>query len=159
MTEKPVNREKILEIAGQSDVNRSFFELLSRRHRNAAVTTVEQAMEWTKGERREVVELFKQLDETAIGTFVIGRRGASSRFEWAVRLTDVGYAYAGEIEEIEPASQNDLEDEIVLNEQLVEHEYRLRPDLKVVLSLPSNLTKREAERLSSYIATLPYDDE
>lgn len=156
---KPVNRDQILEIAGQSDVNRSFFELLSRRHRNAAVTTVEQAMEWTKGERREVVELFKQLDETTIGTFVIGRRGAQSRFEWAVRLTDVGYAYAGEIEEVEPASQNDLQDETVLDEQLVEHEYRLRPDLKVVLSLPSNLTKREAERLSSYIATLPYDEE
>lgn len=153
-----MNREKILEIAGQNDVNRSFFELLSRRHRNAAITTVEQAMEWTKGERREVVDLFKQLDETSIGTFVIGRRGAQSRFEWAVRLTDVGYAYAGEIEEIEPASQDDLQDETILDEH-VEHEYRLRPNLKVILSLPSNLTKREAERLSSFIATLPFDDE
>lgn len=159
MDSRTVNREKILEIAALNDVNRSFFELLSRRHRNAAITTVEQAMEWTKGERREVVELFKQLEGATIGTFVIGRRGAQSRFEWSVRLTDVGYAYAGEIEEVEPASQNDLQDETGLDEQLVEHEYRLRPELKVVLSLPSNLTKREAERLSSYIATLPYDDE
>lgn len=160
METKPVNREKITLLAAVNEVNTLFFETLARRLRNSAVTTVEQAMEFAKGERREIVELFKRLEELELGAFVIGRRGAQSRFEWWVRLTDVGQAYAGEIDEIEPASQEDLQEEVESfeDELLVRHEYRLRPELKISMDLPVNFTKREAERLANFIATLPYED-
>lgn len=160
MSYKTVNREDIMELASLNEVNKNFFEMLSRRLRNSAATTVEQAMDFAKGERRDIVELFRGLQTLDLGKFVIGRRGAQSRFEWSVRLTDVGQAYAGEIEEIEPASPEDLQEEADSfdEEEVISHEYRLRPELKVTLPLPSNMTRREAERLANYILTLPYEE-
>ncbi|WP_123876565.1 hypothetical protein [Fuscovulum blasticum] len=36
---------------------------------------------------------------------------------------------------------------------LLEHRFRLRPDLEITLSLPANLTEKEAERLARFILT------
>ena len=156
-----VNHAHISRLAEVGEVNRKFFEMLSRRKRNAAVTTVDQGMAWTKGNRGEVIDLFKRLAELDLGTFVHGRRGGHSRFKWAVRLTDVGKAYAGEIDEIEAVDEEDLEEEIYSfsDDDTIEHEYTLRPDVRIALSLPADLTSREARRLADFINTLPFDDE
>jgi hypothetical protein len=158
---KAVNRDDLSEVAELNDANRNFLEWLTRRKRNAAVTTVDQGMVWAKGTRTEVIDLFKRLADLQLGTFVNGRRGAQSRFKWAVRLTDVGKAYAGEIDEIESVDEEDLEEEIYSlgDDETIEHEYTLRPDVKVTLSLPGDLTRREAKRLADFINTLPFDEE
>jgi len=162
MTEnKAVNKDDLSELAELNDANRNFLEWLSRRKKNAAVTTVDQGMIWAKGTRAEVIDLFKRLAELDLGTFVHGRRGGHSRFKWAVRLTDVGKAYAGEIDAIESVGEEDLEEEIysLSDDETIEHEYTLRPDVKITLSLPSDLTQREAKRLADFINTLPFDEE
>jgi hypothetical protein len=76
-------------------------------------------------------------------------------------LTDVGKAYAGEIDEIEPVDEEDLEEEIYssTDDETIEHEYTLRPDVKIALALPADLTRREAKRLADFINTLPFDEE
>lgn len=159
---KAVNQGDLAELAELSNANRNFLEWLSRRKKNAAVTTVDQGMIWAKGTRAEVIDLFKRLAELDLGTFVHGRRGGQSRFKWAVRLTDVGKAYAGEIDAIESVDEEDLEEEIYsLNDddELIDHEYTLRPEVRVLLSLPADLTRREAKRLADFINTLPFDEE
>lgn len=158
---KAVNQDDISDLAELGDVNRRFFEVLSHRKKNAAVTTVDQAMVWTKGNRGEVIDLFKRLGDLDLGTFVHGRRGGQTRFKWAVRLTDVGKAYAGEIDEIEPVDEDDLEEEIYSStgDDIIDHEYTLRPDVRITLSLPADLTRREAKRLADFVQTLPFDEE
>lgn len=118
-------------------------------------------MNWTKGSRAEVIELFKRLAEHDLGTFVNGRRGGQSRFKWGARLTDVGQAYAGEIEEIEQVGEEDLEEEMYsfADDETLDHEYTLRPGVKITLSLPADLTRYEAKRLADFINTLPFDEE
>lgn len=39
---------------------------------------------------------------------------------------------------------------------LTDHSFALRPGLKVRFSLPSDLTAKEAQRLSSFLLTIPY---
>lgn len=161
MGDTNVNQDDIAALAELSDANRNFLEWLSRRQKNAPVTTVDQGMVWAKGTRTEVIDLFKRLAALDLGTFVHGRRGGYSRFKWSVRLTDVGKAYAGEIDEIEPVDKDDLEEEIysTSSEEFIDHEYVLRPDVKVELTLPGDLTRREAKRLADFINSLPFDDE
>jgi hypothetical protein len=39
----------------------------------------------------------------------------------------------------------------------IEHRFKLRPDLTVRLSLPGDLTRKEAERLADFVHTLPFE--
>ena len=46
---------------------------------------------------------------------------------------------------------SDDENEDETHEELLEHRFRLRPDVVVAIELPSDLTAAEAERLSNFI--------
>lgn len=138
------------------------FDHFAQRQNNSAQTTIDrlQAALRASGQdvsRRDIVDLFKALEEAGCGTFKIGRRGKPSRFEWSVGLTDVGRSAAGEhikVEAITQAEQEDL-DEDANSEEMVEHRYRLRADLELCIPLPSDLTPSEAGRVADFVRTLP----
>ncbi len=108
-------------------------------------------------DRSSIVEVFRKLAEIGFGHFVIGRRGAPSRFEWTVSLQSVGKAAMGH-GEVEAVADNEIEEEESSSPQPVRHEYRLRPDFTARLELPADLTAREAIRLADFIRTLPFDE-
>lgn len=139
------------------------FDHFARRQNNSAKTTVDRlhtALRTSGHEvsRRDVIELFKVLQEARCGRFVIGRRGQPSRFEWTVGLTDVGRVAAGEqvkVEKITAAETADFDNNGADASELVEHRYRLRADLELTVALPMDLTPAEADRLACFIKTLP----
>jgi hypothetical protein len=64
-------------------------------------------------------------------------------------------AAAGEPTDVEPISgeeENDEEEQ----EELLEHRFRLRPDMVVPIELPADITAAEAERLSNFIHSIPF---
>lgn len=139
------------------------FDHFAQRQNNSAKTTIDglQAALRAKGQdvsRHDVIEIFKALEVADCGSFVVGRRGKPSRFEWAVGLTDVGRSAAGEqvrVEAITESDQKDLDDEADDDEEMVEHRYRLRADVELSLALPPDLTASEAGRIADFIRTLP----
>ena len=165
---KKIKVQKVRDLVNLNDVSSRFFERLAERTKNSSQTTVEHVIRLTKGERKDVVELFKELEDLQLGHFIPGRRGAQSRFEWRVRLTDVARAAFGEIDEIEEADHDDLDDEteVVIEEDtdantdnfMLEHTFALRADLHIKLTLPADLSEKEADRLSMFIKTLPFAD-
>jgi hypothetical protein len=104
--------------------------------------------------RTEIIELFRKLDEFGFGQFLIGRRGAPSRFEWDVSLRSVGQAAAGQGTIVH--TPQDLDDG-VQPVHAIKHPYRLRADFIAQIELPADLTTREAERLAEFIKTLPFE--
>ena len=130
------------------------------RERNWTSTAVDRLMQNVGREgkaisRGEAIEVLKKLADLGCGSFVVGRRGRPSRFEWSVGMVGVGKAAAGESVEIEEVSQDDPNEET--SEQSFPHRFQLRPDFLVEVSLPGNLTNAEASRLADYIRTLPFD--
>ena len=110
--------------------------------------------------RRELVGVLKQLADAGCGSFITGRRGQSSRLEWAVQMISVAKAAKGEksaVERLSPAEQGIPEEEDDVPAGLVRHSYRLRQDLTLNLELPADLTAKEAIRLGEFIRTLPFD--
>lgn len=103
--------------------------------------------------RADIIDVFKKLEELGFGRFVVGRRGASSRFEREVSLISLGRAAAGQDAIIAVADDSDDADEAVT----IRHEYRLRPNFSAQIELPADLTVKEAERLASFIRTLPFE--
>jgi hypothetical protein len=105
--------------------------------------------------RGEIVDVFKKLAEFGCGSFLVGRRGAASRFVWDVSLRSVGKAAMGQGTVEAVSEETDEEDGPMPS---IRHEFSLRPDFRVQIELPANLTAREAARLADFIRTLPFAD-
>jgi len=105
-----VNLIDIRNLTSSSTVAQAFFEQLAGRVKNYRVTTVDHAIRLTGGSsRKQVVDLFKKMEELGLGHFIVGRRNGTSRFEWSVGMVETGQAALGESEDIEAIDESELE--------------------------------------------------
>ncbi len=107
--------------------------------------------------RSDLIAAFRQLEEAECGRYVEGRHGWRSRFVWAVKSTLVSGVATGTSAEENVADAVDEAE--VLEDELIEHSYVLRPDLTVTIELPADLSRMEAKRLSQFIDSLSFDEE
>lgn len=113
--------------------------------------------------RSEVISTLRELEKLGCGTFVIGRRGQPSRFQWDVQMIALGKAAKGDELPILSQSESHEEDDIDIDDpdqeiRLIPHSYRLRRNLNLTLHLPDDLTGKEAARLGEFIKTLPFEE-
>jgi hypothetical protein len=147
----------------QSDrVVRLILDLIAQRQRNQGETKVERVQhlllcDGKDVSRGDIIEAFRSLEKLGVGQFVTGRRGWSSRFVWSVGMVSVGRAAAGERSDVEQIPEETGHEEE--NDSTLSHTYNLRADVAVTIDLPTDLTRNEAERLASFIRTLPIDEE
>jgi hypothetical protein len=133
------------------------------RERNRTETKVDNLRDLTVEnrpiKRGEIIRVFQELESIGCGSFVVGRKGHGSRFEWTVGLPSVGKAAAGEDLPVEAISEEERQEEAA---QVPEGErklysFPLRTKLDVRLELPLDLSSAEAARLSDFIKSLPFD--
>lgn len=110
------NIDLLRQLYKQNPVAKAFFDHAARRERDQSETKVDRILVLLQAEghafpRREIIALFRKLQEHGCGQFVEGRRGWPSRFVWSAGLTSVGRAAAGESQPIARISteENDLE--------------------------------------------------
>jgi hypothetical protein len=110
MDSKSPNVEMLRQLYKQNAVARAFFDHASRRERDQSETKVDRILallnrdEGHEFHRREIIDLFRKLQDQGCGQFVEGRRGWPSRFVWSTGLTSVGRAAAGNPQAIEHIS-------------------------------------------------------
>lgn len=127
-------------------------------------TTVEHLEKEAGGDRSRIVAYFKTLDDLGVGVFIPGRKGHPSRFQWNYSSQCIGKIAAGENLELEPVS-SDADDgsrEPEIRNRMsgmVEHNFQVRPQVRVSFTLPVDLNEKEARRLAEFIRTLPFDTE
>ena len=147
---------KIQNLYEQDVTAAALFDWLSERERNSPETTALRAAKKTDCEYSEIVRIFRELEEFGCGRFISGRKGFHTRIRWEykiIELAKIARGQEGSVIRVDPADWDDdwEEDDSVL------HEFQLRPDLKVSISLPKDLSKKEAERVSAFVLTLPFD--
>ncbi len=142
-----------------------FFEWAAGRQRDARETTVDHLTYLLRIGRREALELAKSLDKLGCGEFLVGRRGAKSRIKWQFSLRSMGDVAKGGADQLTKVAVEDQEDlesmephEVGGENGDIQHSYQLRSDRRLMLSLPRDLTKKEAERLATFIQSLPFQD-
>ncbi len=155
-----VDSRRLRKLYGSSPAAREILDHLASRGRSWRTTSVERILASVRESdedlsRGEVIDVFKALEECGCGQFKAGRKGWPSRFEWAVQMVSAGRVAAGETEQVEDLTAEDLAEEEP--QAALRHTYRLRPDASVTLDLPRDLTASEAERLAQYIRTLPFE--
>ena len=135
----------------------------AKRSRNQTTTSVDRALtnlgnEGHEFSRSQLLEVFRELESCGCGTFVVGRRGWPSRFDWLTSMVDVGRAAGGATIEIQPLDSSDPETTENSIDWLT-HTFHLRPGVEITFELPMDFTPDEAGRVSSFVQTLPFDQD
>lgn len=112
MDPKSPNIDLLRQLYRQSPVARAFLEHAAKRERDQSETKVDRVLILLRADghafaRREIVALFRRLQELGCGQFVEGRRGWPSRFVWGAGMTSVGRAAAGDSQAIARISTED----------------------------------------------------
>lgn len=109
--------------------------------------------------RPSAVQFFQHLADLGAGRFISGRKGKKTRIEWApCSASEIARAYLNQSSEDAEIKRELASDQLTSSKEatLLEHRYQLRPNLVIPISLPSDLSTNEAQRLSDYIRTLPF---
>jgi hypothetical protein len=150
----------------QSEAARVVLDHFAGRNRKWFKTTAKAlqfalAREGRSLSQDAIVETLERLEELGLGHLRTGPRGYE--FAWDFELVAVGKAARGETTVVPPLPQrgkHPVEDGSSAPEEddgFVEHRFLLRPEVEVNLRLPSDLTRREAERLADFMRTLPFE--
>jgi uncharacterized protein DUF262 len=112
MNSKMPNVDMLRQLYTQMPVAKAFFEHIARRERDQSETKVDRILMLLRADgqefrRREIIDLFRRLQDQGLGQFVEGRRGWPSRFVWSTRMTSVGRAASGALDTIEHISMDD----------------------------------------------------
>jgi hypothetical protein len=175
--------EKITELCEENSIARTLVRLPVMRAWNRTETSVDWILSslqlgTSPAARNEVIRFFKQLETAGAGKFLVGRRGSASRFIWNYQPSELirvvfpllGSSGVSKGGGKAPAPHHETDTardaqiprspgtEMPRDHQtlLIPHSFQLRPDLLVVLELPGDLTLLEAQRLSSFIGSLPF---
>lgn len=109
--------------------------------------------------RPQIIGAFRKLEQVGIGKYVEGRRGWRSRFELEDRVTVIGKLLrqdqVGDID----LEALELEAEEDFPEETLTHSFQLRSGFKVLVELPTDLTQREADRLSQFFGCLALEED
>ena len=156
------------ELYRDNEVARRLFDDFAGRRKDRSMTPASRAAYLADASHGEIIALFRELDRLRVGEFKIGRRGSKTRIEWLFSMRSLGEVAKGEAnqpEEIDPAQLADRdapEDESLEADaddtEWIVHPFQLRPDLRVSIKLPTNLTSKEAERLAGFIRQVPFDE-
>ncbi len=94
---------------------------------------------------------------------IIGRRGRLTRFQWrdGIGMLEAVHAARGGtsgavLTESTPGEEVAGGRRVGVQEQLV-HQFAIRPDCIVRVTLPVDFSREEAERLAAFIKALPFE--
>ena len=162
--------EKLRDLYRSNVEARIILDTFARREKSSSVTTVERVTAENEFARAAVISFFAQLQETGAGTFIVGRRGGASRFEWSTNLIAVAKLAQGLPEPlIEPSNEtHEPTQEIVAapsrigrprgsknkvktNSNAQRQKFAIRSDFVAKFTLPEDMTATEAQRIGDYI--------
>lgn len=173
-----VDAVKLRRMYKRNSAYRAVFSWLAESGGSPEETAVDLAVKVLgyKVAYRDLVAFFKELEGARVGRFIVGRRGGRSRFEWAYTAESIGKAALGESEQLVALYQMDLEEQEdfedfpseggqkpegeegdTQGEDLLRTEYLLRPDLRLPVVVPVDMTEGEANRLADFIRTLWFE--
>ncbi len=108
--------------------------------------------------KHQLIAAFRVLEDLGVGKYVEGRHGHPSRFEWSVNTLEACRAAQGEEVEAMQFEVDDADGTEDHEENILDHYFNLRADYQLELQLPIDLSKEEAERLATFVRSLPLED-
>ena len=154
--------ERLRSTYAQNSAVRAICDHMAMRERNQNETKLHRILKHLANDghdlkRTEIIAAFRALEEVGCGQYVEGRHGWPSRFVWEVPSLNVLEAAKGRGKLERDSDANDKAMVDGEEEDLVEHQIVLRPDLTVSFELPGDLTRGEAARLVLFVQSIPFE--
>ena len=123
-----VNVKAVSRLYKQNECAKGLLDHLAGRSYNSAESTVDRLEQVLRSaglecSRRDIVGVLKELERLGCGAFVIGRRGAASRFQWRVQMASLGRTARGEGTDVVALA---VDEALPKEEDIVETESTLR---------------------------------
>lgn len=141
----------------EDEIAKSLFDWLSGRERNSTETTAQRASEQADCEYDQIVRVFRLLEMMGCGRLIFGRRGFQTRMRWDYKIIELAKIARGENGSVTRIDDSDVLDEWDDEREDITHTFQLRPNQTISFDLPSDLSQKEAERLSAFVLTLPFN--
>lgn len=136
---------------------KALFDWFDSRTNSARETKARVASAQTNCDYGEIIELFKELADIGVGQYVVGRKGAETRIVWEYDVKGLSRIAKGDVQELIGVPAGAIkDDDPEAGDDIMAHEFVLRPGLKVTLRLPIDLSDREADRLAGWVKSLPF---
>ncbi len=151
-----------LKIAYQNNVVQAICDHMAGRANNQNETSLHRITYYLEQNgqyfnRSDIIAAFRSLEDAECGKYVEGRHGWKSRFVWSVKSKLVSGAAQGTQTKAALIADDDSHEGVVQDE-MIEHTYVLRPDLTISIELPADLSRNEANRLSQFIDSLSFEE-
>ena len=152
---------------------KTLFDWAASRDRDVKETSAERVAEKLQVAKPQAIKVYRQLQDVGCGRLMYGRRGAKTRMRWFYSLRSLGKAARGDTSQLDeindelddddgsagPVSQAKAGEDTAVRgpSERIEHRFALRPSISVTISLPVDLTRKEAERFAAFIQSLPFE--
>lgn len=147
---------RLRELYNENEAAKAILNDFAERLRKQSITKLDQLLNRVPVARSDAIKVFRSLQSIGCGEFIEGRKGHPSRFSWTDDLTAVGRAARGEVPSVAPLEEEEEDsgsDKKSVFER--EHPLELRDNYIARVRVPADLTEREAERLATFIRSLP----
>ena len=137
---------------------RKLFDYLTFSEKHFKSNSVRFLEAETNCEYYEIVKLLKGFDSMGFGNFIVGRKGNDSRITWDFHPQSIGSVANRKSSTLYGVpSSLDSYDGGMEDEGLNEHSFLLRPELTIEIVLPHDFSKSDADRLSRWLQTIPFE--
>lgn len=130
----------------------AFFRWAEQTKITPAETTTAELRETLDISASEAKELIDGIRDLKLAEFIVGRKSFPSRLRWLYTLPSIAKTASGAV-----SSPTAIANSVFSQPNIIKHSFRLRPEDVVTFDLPEDLTLAEAERLSKFILTLPFN--
>ena len=158
---KTINLNDLRVAMEENSLIKRIINKLVKNYEEITITEIQELVTSPENQfsRWDVIEALKKLQGLGFLYFISGRKGRQSRTVWNVSIRKLNLASRDNaIEELEITSNKyNTQTVKIKKEKGTTHRrsFQLRPDMKINLSLPKNIQKEEIIRLSTFITTLP----
>jgi hypothetical protein len=156
-----MNIENIKYAYSENSVVKEICDVLATRVRNQTETklnVISRHLE-NKGndfKKSEIIEAFRVLEAAECGKYIEGRHGHKSRFAWGMDTLQL--AEINNIGNTILSEQTDDVQQGFVDDEFIEHQFVLRPDLTISIDLPPDLTQQESIRLAKFMESLSFEE-
>lgn len=96
--------ERMRKLVTSNETAKLIFQWAASRDKNSVATGLDRLCRKVKIEKDAAVKALGEFEKIGLGTYIIGRRGGKTRFEWNFGLVTVGMAAMGKSDAMEVLS-------------------------------------------------------
>lgn len=137
-------------------IHAKVFNWMGSYERSPSETSIERLANELSVSEFEARDVARELEGVGCGRLLLGRKGNKTRMVWEYNFRTMVAAAKGTSKKLQAADADEVRRPS--GGAFIEHQFAMRPDYIVTLTLPADITAKEADRFATFIRSIPFSD-